>query len=139
MAPRFQTNSPVNFSCALRCLLTLLRVKLRLMLRMMLRRHDVAHGAARDVAHDARMMLRMMLCVTVPLAHDAAPPVSPNLSCPFLLPTPLVHICVQFGCTRRRFELHKCTWHTTFALASCNFRAGDARAHFPNVTFALKN
>ena len=43
-----------------------------------------------------RMMLRMMLCVTVPLAHAAAQPLSHNLSCPFLLSTSLVHICVHF-------------------------------------------
>ena len=41
------------------------------------------------------MMLRMMPCVTVPLAHDAVQPRSPNLSCPFLSPTSLVHICVR--------------------------------------------
>ena len=38
------------------------------------------------------MMLRVMLVVTVPLAHDAAQPLPPNLSCPFLLSTSLVHI-----------------------------------------------
>ena len=42
------------------------------------------------------VMLRMMLCVTVSLAHDAVQPLSPNLSCPFLLSTSVVNICVQF-------------------------------------------
>ena len=49
-----------------------------------------------------RMMLCMMLCVTVPLAHDAVQPLSPNLSCPFLLSTSVVHISAcSFGCARR--------------------------------------
>ena len=55
------------------------------------------------------MMLRMMLCVTVPPAHDAAQPPSPNLSCPFFLSTSLVQIClaVQEGwrCFRCRSVL----------------------------------
>ena len=68
---------------------------------MMLRRHDVAHDAARDVAHDAVYDTAHDAMHDSPLAHDAAQPLSPNLSFSFFLPTSLVHICVQFGCARR--------------------------------------
>ena len=77
--------------------------------------------------------------MTVPLSHDAAQPLAQpfkslslaNLSCPYLRAVWLRKKAGGFSC---RSVL---TWHTTFAPASCDFRAGDARAQ--NMTFALKN
>ena len=142
MAPRFEKIYPVNFSRALRCALTLLRVKLRVMLRMMLRRHDVEHDAARDVAHDAMPMLRMMLRVTVPLAHDATQPLSPNLSCPFLLSTSLVHICVQLGCASRLAvlvaEVYLAHYFCACKLRFSSWRCESALSEHYSRAFKLK-
>ena len=109
-----KSNYPVTFSCARRCVLTLLRGKLRVMLRA-----------------TPCMMLCVMLCVMVPLAHDAVQPLSPNLSCPFLLSTSLVHICVQLGCTRRQAVLVAEVYLAYYFCArNLRFRAGDGEAHF---------
>ena len=79
--------------------------------------HNAAHNAARDAANDGRSLLGVMPC---------------NLSCPTFHVAfscqPLVHICAQLGFARRLAVLVADS-NTTFALTSCDFRAGDTEVN----------
>ena len=65
--------------------------------------------------------------MTVLLAHDAAPPLSLNLSCPFLLSTSRAHICVQ--CKKAGgFSRRTVLGTLYFCACKLRFSVGDERS-----------